>query len=262
MLTQICSTQPEYTKSVALPLCSPSGISIVNMCYFDEGATTSLNGTVLLLDGIVTTEFLYWKVILKMAEEGYRVVAPLVTSIGNDNQVRHDGFGNPFDHKVTQARLIKSLLNTLSISQPVKVVGHGPIGRAIGAALATEYPHFVKRFIVVDFLNEINSNSEATEKVTTPRGSSKECSANQTLVLRLEENPLEVRLASSPSSRRFRDSPDEALEPTNVDNIPVHKASRSSIRSKNGLSLGNDLGLRLSFLGIEDKYFPALIRLL
>ena len=165
MMTRISSTDyAKASKSVALPLCSPNGISIVNMCYIDEGPIDAPNGTVLLLDGIVTTEFFYWKVILKMAEEGYRVVAPLLLFSSNG----HDVCENPFDHKVTQARLIKSLLNALGLLQPVKVVGYGSVGSSIGAALATEYPHFVKRFVVVDILNETNSKSEATKNVTTP----------------------------------------------------------------------------------------------
>lgn len=111
----------------------------VRIRYIDVGKAQ--RGTILLMHGIPTWGYLYHAVIPRLADAGYRIIAP--DFLGHGWSDRRDRFDRSFQD---QARVIIGLLSTLGLER-VDVVGHDT-GGAVALILAIEHARSVGRLVI------------------------------------------------------------------------------------------------------------------
>jgi pimeloyl-ACP methyl ester carboxylesterase len=128
----------EHRNAYLAPL---AGEPSLRIHYLDCKPSPSLvdpslpRGTLLLIHGFPQTSYQFRKVMLPLAELGYRVIAPDYRGAGESS---HPRLG--YD-KVTMARDLHRLLTEhLLVHDKVHVIGHD-IGGMIAYAFATQYPH-------------------------------------------------------------------------------------------------------------------------
>jgi haloalkane dehalogenase len=127
-------------KEVRLPAGTVAHVP-VHIRYIDTGQ--SRKGTILLMHGIPTWGYLYHAIIPRLAQAGYRVIAPDFLGYGWSD--RRDRFDRSFQD---QARMIVSLLDTLQLDR-VDVVGHDT-GGAVALILAIEHQRRVNRLVIAN----------------------------------------------------------------------------------------------------------------
>ncbi len=97
---------------------------------------------VILIHGFASSNLVWSKVLLELAEAGFRVIAPDLLGYG------YSGKPRDFDYTIdSQARMIVGLLDQLKIPQAV-VVGSS-YGGAVAATIALDYPHRVEKLVMV-----------------------------------------------------------------------------------------------------------------
>ena len=96
----------------------------------------------LLIHGFASSTLVWSKVLLELAERGFRVIAPDLAGYGYSEKPRH------LDYTIrSQAQMIISLLNHLKI-ESAAVVGSS-YGAAVAATIALDYADRVDRLVLV-----------------------------------------------------------------------------------------------------------------
>jgi pimeloyl-ACP methyl ester carboxylesterase len=98
---------------------------------------SSPRATILLIHGFPQTSYQFRHVLPLLAEQGYRCIAPDYRGAGRSSK-GHNDF-----RKTAMAADMIALLDKLSITEPVHVIGHD-IGGMIAFALASRYPERVR----------------------------------------------------------------------------------------------------------------------
>lgn len=110
--------------------------------YFDEGPTTDPAGTVLMLHGNPSWSFLYRDIALKLAAEGYRVIAPDMYGFGLSDKPDPATFAySPRAHSQVLAEFVRRL-DLRDVTLMVQDWG-GPIGFATASHEPERYGSFV-----------------------------------------------------------------------------------------------------------------------
>ena len=113
----------------------------VKIRYVDVGVDQA--GTILLMHGIPTWDYLYHAIIPPLVEAGYRVIAP--DFLGHGWSDRRDRFDRSFQD---QAAMICALLDRLELPQ-VHVVGHDT-GGAVALILGIEHSQRVNQLVITN----------------------------------------------------------------------------------------------------------------
>lgn len=112
----------------------------VHIAYKDHPSTSPTSQTraiIVLLHGFPQTSHQFRHILPVLAQEGYRCIAPDYRGAGHSS-THHQDF-----RKTTMAADIVALLDKLSITDPVHLIGHD-LGGMIAFALASRYPSRVK----------------------------------------------------------------------------------------------------------------------
>jgi pimeloyl-ACP methyl ester carboxylesterase len=96
----------------------------------------------ILIHGFASSNLVWSKVLLELAEKGFRVIAPDLLGYGYSEKPRQ------FDYTIVrQAEMVVSLMKRLGIEQGV-VVGSS-YGGAIGATIALDHPELVDKLVLI-----------------------------------------------------------------------------------------------------------------
>jgi pimeloyl-ACP methyl ester carboxylesterase len=96
----------------------------------------------ILIHGFASSNLVWSKVLLELAEAGFRVIAPDLLGYGYSGKPRH------LDYTIaSQAGMVSSLMKQLGMEEAV-VVGSS-YGGAIAATIAFDHPALVKKLILV-----------------------------------------------------------------------------------------------------------------
>lgn len=108
--------------------------------YQEAGETNA--PTVILIHGFASSTLVWSKVLLPLADLGYRVIAPDMLGYGYSGKPRNGEYTI-----ASQAQMIVGLLERLRIQQAV-VVGSS-YGAAVAATISLDYPERVERLVLV-----------------------------------------------------------------------------------------------------------------
>lgn len=112
----------------------------VRVHYQEAGASGA--PPMILIHGFASSNLVWSKVLLELADAGFRVIAPDLLGYGYSGKPRH------LDYTIaSQARMVSRLMNQLGMEAAV-LVGSS-YGGAIAATIALDHPALVKKLILI-----------------------------------------------------------------------------------------------------------------